>query len=73
MWTSLSAWLAHHLREKIAKTLLHLLRDTKELGDELKHLHWQDEMRKGKIDIKDFTCRGGATFPLARLLGAFLG
>ena len=54
MWTGLSAWLAHQLREKIAETLLHLLCDTKEFVEYLRRLHWQDEMRTDKIDIKEF-------------------
>ena len=54
MWTGLSAWLAHHLREKIAESLLHLLCDTKEFVEDLRRLHWQDEMRTVKIDIKEF-------------------
>ena len=54
MWTGLSAWLAHHLRVNIEMKLLHLLRDTKEFVDDLKHVHWQDGMRMVKIDIKEF-------------------
>ena len=48
MWTGLSAWLAHHLRVTIEMKLHHLLRDTKELVDDLRHLHWQDGMRHGQ-------------------------
>ena len=54
MWTGLSAWLAHHLRVKIEMKLPHLLRDTKDFVDDLRHLHWQDGMRMVKIDIKEF-------------------
>ena len=54
MWTGLSAWLAHHLRVKIELKLLHLLRDTKEFVDDLRHLHRRDGMRMVKIDIKEF-------------------
>ena len=54
MWTGLSAWLAHHLRVNIEMKLLHLLRDTKEFVDDLKHVHGQDGMRMVKIDIKEF-------------------
>ena len=50
MWTGLSAWLAHHLRVMIEMKLHHLLRDTKEFVDDLRHLHWQDGMRMVKID-----------------------
>ena len=62
MWTGLSAWLAHHLREKIAKQLPHLLRDTKEFVDDLRSLHWQDHMRMVKIDIKEFYMSGEPGF-----------
>ena len=58
MWTGLSAWLAHHLREKIAKQLPHLLRGTKEFVDDLRCLHWQEDMRMVKIDIKEFYMSG---------------
>ena len=58
MWTGLSAWLAHHLRVKIEMKLPHLLRDTKEFVDDLRHLHWQDGMRMIKIDIKEFYMSG---------------
>ena len=58
MWTGLSAWLAHHLRVKIEMKLLHLLRDTKEFVDDLRHLHWQDGMRMVKMDIKEFYMSG---------------
>ena len=34
--------------------LLHLLRDTKEFVDDLRHLQWQDGMRMVKVDIKEF-------------------
>ena len=54
MCTGLSAWLAHHLRVKIEMKLHHLLRDTKEFVDDLRHLQWQDGMRMVKIDIKEF-------------------
>ena len=37
MWTGLSAWLAHHLRVMIEMKLPHLLRDTKEFVDDLRH------------------------------------
>ena len=70
MWTGLPAWLAHHLREKIAQKLPHLLRDTKEFVDDLRRPHWQDEMRVVKIDIKEFYMSGEARFPLTRWLGA---
>ena len=72
MWTGLSAWLAHHLREKIAKQLPHLLRDTKEFVDDLRCLHGQDDMRMVKIDIKEFYMSGEPGVPLTRLLGALL-
>ena len=58
-WTGLSAWLAHHLREKIDMKLLHLLRDTKEFLDDLRHLHWQDGVRMVKMDIKEFHMLSG--------------
>ena len=47
-WTGLSAWLAHYLRVKIEMKLPHLLRDTTEFVDDLRHLHWQDGMRMVK-------------------------
>ena len=62
MWTGLSAWLAHHLRVKIEMKLPHLLRDTKEFVDDLRHLHWQDGMRMIKIDIKEFYMSGNPCF-----------
>ena len=62
MWTGLSAWLAHHLRVKIEMKLPHLLRDTKEFVDDLRHLHWQDGMRMVKIDIKEFYMSGKPGF-----------
>ena len=62
MWTGLSAWLAHHLRVKIDMKLHHLLRDTKEFVDDLRHLHWQDGMRMVKIDIKEFSMSGKPGF-----------
>ena len=62
MWTGLSAWLAHHLRVKIEMKLPHLLRDTKEFVDDLRHLHWQDGMRMVKIDIKEFYMSGKTGF-----------
>ena len=62
MWTGLSAWLAHHLRVKIEMKLHHLLRDTKEFVDDLRHLHWQDGMRMVKIDIKEFYMSGKPCF-----------
>ena len=62
MWTGLSAWLAHHLRVKIRIKLPHLLRDTKEFVDDLRHLHWQDGMRMVKIDIKEFYMSGKPCF-----------
>ena len=63
MWTGLSAWLAHYLRvKKIEMKLLHLLRDTKEFVDDLRHLQWQDGMRMAKIDIKKFYMSGKPGF-----------
>ena len=62
MWTGLSAWLAHHLRVKIEMKIHHLLRDTKEFVDDLRHLHWQDGMRMVKIDIKEFYMSGKPCF-----------
>ena len=62
MWTGLSAWLAHHLRVKIEMKLPHLLRDTKEFVDDLRHWHWQDGMRFVKIDIKEFYMSGKPGF-----------
>ena len=62
MRTGLSAWLAHHLRVKIEIKLPHLLRDTKEFVDDLRHLHWQDGMRMVKIDIKEFYMSGKPCF-----------
>ena len=62
MWTGLSAWLAHHLRVMIEMKLLHLLRDTKEFVDDLRHVHWQDGMRMVKIDIKEFSMSGKPGF-----------
>ena len=41
---------------KIELKLPHLLRDTKEFVDDLRHLHQQDGMRIVKIDIKEFYC-----------------
>ena len=70
MWTGLPAWLAHHLRENIARKILHLLPNTKEFVDNLRHLHWQDEMRMVKIEIKEFYVSGEAKFHVTRLLGA---
>ena len=45
--------------KKIEMKLLHLLRDTKQFVDDLRHLHWQDGTRM----VKDrhqrvFTCQG---------------
>ena len=62
MWTGFAAWLAHHLRVKIELKLLHLLRDTKEFVDDLRHLHWQDGTRMVKIDIKEFYMSGKSGF-----------
>ena len=62
MWTGLSAWLAHHLRVKIEMQLHHLLRDTKEFVDGLRHLHWQDGMLMVRIDIKEFYMSGKPCF-----------
>ena len=62
MWTGLSAWLTHHLRVKIEMKLHHLLRDTKEFVDDLRHLHWQGGMRMVKIDIKEFSMSGKPGF-----------
>ena len=62
MWTGLSAWLAHHLRVNIEMKLPHLLRDTKEFVDDLRHLHWQDGMRMVKIDLKEFYMSGKRDF-----------
>ena len=62
MWTGLSAWLAHHLREKIARQLPHLLRDTKDFVDVLRCLHWQENMCMVKIDIKEFYMSGEPGF-----------
>ena len=42
--------------------LPHLLRDTKEFVDDLRHLHWQDGMRMIKIDIKEFYMSGNPCF-----------
>ena len=42
--------------------LPHLLRDTKEFVDDLRHLHWQDGMRMVKIDIKEFYMSGKPSF-----------
>ena len=53
MWTGLSAWLAHHLRVKIEMKIPHLLRDTKEFVDDLRHFHWQDGICTVKTDIKE--------------------
>ena len=61
-WTGLSAWLAHHLRVKIEMKLPHVLRDTKEFVDDLRHLHWQGGMRMVKIDIKEFYMSGKPGF-----------
>ena len=61
-WTGLSVWLAHHLRVKIEMKLPHVLRDTKEFVDDLRHLHWQDGMRMVKIDIKEFYMSGKPGF-----------
>ena len=72
MWTGLSAWLAHHLRVKIDMKLHHLLRDTKEFVDDLRHLQWQDGMRMVKIDIKEFLHVRETRFLVTRLLGALL-
>ena len=46
--------MAHHLRVKMEMKLHHLLRDTAEFVDELRHLQRQDGMRMVKIDIKEF-------------------
>ena len=62
MWTSLSAWLAHHLRVKMELKLHHLLIDTKEFVDDLRHLQWQDGMRMVKMDIKEFYMSGRPGF-----------
>ena len=59
MWTGLSAWMTHHLRVKIEMKLPHLLRDTKDFVDDLRHLHWQDGMRMVKNrHQRVFTCQG---------------
>ena len=42
--------------------LPHLLRDTKEFVDDLRHLHWPDGMRMVKIDIKEFYISGKPCF-----------
>ena len=46
--------LTHYLRVKIEMKLHHLLRDTKEFVDYLRHLQWQNGMRIVKMDIKEF-------------------
>ena len=62
MWTGLSAWLAHHLRERIAKQLPHLSRNTKDFVDDLRLLHWQDDMRMVMMDVKEFYMSGEPGF-----------
>ena len=59
MWTGLSAWMTHHLRVKIEMKLHHLLHDTKEFVDDLRHFalarwnaHGQDRHQRV------FTCQG---------------
>ena len=71
MWTGLSAWLAHHLRVKIEMKLSHLLRDTKEFVDDLRHLHWQDGMRSQDRHQRVLHVRETG-FLVTRLLGALL-
>ena len=72
MWTGLSALLAHHLRVKIELHFPHLLRDTKEFVDDLRHLQWQGGMRMVKIHIKEFYMSGETRLLVTRLLGALL-
>ena len=62
MWTGLSACLACHLRVKMEMKLPHLLRDTTEFVDDLRHLQWQDGMRIVKMDIKEFYMSGKPGF-----------
>ena len=52
--------------------LLHLLRDTKQFVDDLRHLHWQDGMRMVKKDIKEFLQVRETRFLVTRLLGTLL-
>ena len=54
--------MAHHLRVKMEMKLHHLLRDTTEFVDELRHLQRQDGMRMVKIDIKEFYMSGKPDF-----------
>ena len=58
-WAGLSTWLAFVLESQLT-TFVHLLRDSKQLADELRGMRIEPHERMMRVDIKDFFMSGDA-------------